>query len=103
MRLHYYRFLGNSDPMVRFTAGCAVILKTGNKIYPESIPEDKWSLIEKIDDTLEGITITYAKKLLRQHGGIAWTCHCERDGSVFETTEITINGNNSRFKYNHHL
>lgn len=33
MRLHYYRFPENSDPMVRFEEGCAVILKTGEEIY----------------------------------------------------------------------
>lgn len=50
-----------------------------------------------------GISITYAKKLLREKGGYAWTEHCERDGSCFETSEIKLKGNNSRFKYNHHL
>ena len=31
------------------------------------------------------------------------TEHIERDGGVFEVTDITLNGNNSRFKYNRHL
>ena len=89
--------------MVRFKEGCAVILKTGSKIYPESIPEDKWPLIDHIDFYLEGITIRRAKNLLKTFGGSAWTEHCERDGGVFEVTEILLTGNNSRFRYNHHL
>ena len=64
MRLHYYQFPEDSDPMTRFNEGCAVILKSGSEIHPESIPDDKWPLIERIDDTLGGITITAAKKLL---------------------------------------
>lgn len=50
-----------------------------------------------------GITVTYAKKLLKEKGGHAWTEHIDRDGSCFEVTEIKLQGNNSRFKYNRHL
>lgn len=103
MRLHYYRFPEDTDQMTRFNEGCAVILKNGNEIHPETIPEDKWPLIERINDTLGGITITAAKKLLKKYGGSAWTEHIERDGGVFEVTDITLNVNNSRFKYNRHL
>ena len=103
MRLHYYRFPESSDPMDRFKEGCAVILKSGSEIYPETIPDDKWPLVDRIDDTIGGISITHAKKLLRQYGGSAWTEHIDRDGSCFEVAQITLTGNNSRFKYNHHL
>lgn len=103
MRLHYYRFPEGSDQLTRFNEGCAVILKSGPEIYPESIPDDKWPLIDHIDDTLGGITITHAKKLLRKYGGSAWTEHIDRDGGCFEVTEINLKGNNSRFKYNRHL
>ena len=103
MRLHYYRFPEGTDPMVRFKEGCAVILKSGGEIWPESIPDDKWPLIERIDDTLSGMSVTAVKKLLRTYGGSGWTEHCERDGGVFEVTEIQLSGNNSRFKYNRHL
>ncbi len=103
MRLHYYRFPEDSDPLTRFQEGCAVILKTGEEIYPETIPEEKWPLIDHIDDTLGGISITTAKKLLRKYKGSAWTEHCERDGGCFEITPITLSGNNSHFKYNRHL
>lgn len=50
-----------------------------------------------------GITISYAKKLLKKKGGCAWTEHIDRDGGCFEVTDITLKGNNSKFKYNHHL
>lgn len=103
MRLHYYRFPENSDPMVRFQEGCAVVLKNGDSIYPKSIPEDKRPYVDHIDDTLSGISITEAKRLLKAYGGSAWTEHCERDGGVFEVSEISLKANNSRFKYNHHL
>lgn len=103
MRLHYYQFPEDSDPMTRFDEGCGVILKSGSMIHPESIPDDKWELIDRIDDTIGGISITHAKQLLRKYGGHAYTEHCERDGGVFEVTEITLKGNNSRFKYNRHL
>lgn len=103
MRLNYYRFPEDSDPMDRFKEGCGVILKSGSEIWPETIPDDKWPLIDRIDDTLGGITVTAAKKLLRQYGGCAWTEHIERDGGVFEVTDIKLTGNNSRFKYNRHL
>lgn len=103
MRLHYYVFSKDSDQMDRFKEGCAVILKSGDVNYPDSIPDDKWPLVDHIDYILNGITISRAKKLLRTYGGSAWTEHCERDGGVFEVTEIQLSGNNSRFKYNHHL
>ena len=103
MRLHYYRFPESSDPVARFNEGCAVILKSGSEIYPESIPEDKRSLIDRIDDTLGGISVAHAKNLLRKYGGTAWTEHIDRDGCCFEVSGITLSGNNSRFKYNHHL
>ena len=79
MRLHYYQF-------------------------PEGTPEE--IIREHCEpgyDMIMGCSITTAKKMLKQYGGCAWTNHCERDGGVFETTEITLKGNNSRFKYNHHL
>lgn len=48
-------------------------------------------------------SISMAKKLLKRYGGDAFTQHFERDGGLFETTPITLKGNNSRFKYNRHL
>ncbi len=80
MRLNYYEFPENTAREVLQEHGC-----------------------ESDDRVLGGVSVTTAKKLLRQHGGAAWTEHIERDGTCFEVTPITLSGNNSKFKYNHHL
>jgi hypothetical protein len=41
--------------------------------------------------------------MMKQYGGAGWTEHIDRDGGCFEVTEIKLQGNNSRFKYNCHL
>jgi len=51
----------------------------------------------------ECVSISHAKNLLKKQGGYAWTEHYERDGTLFETTQIELKGSNSRFKYNRHL
>lgn len=58
---------------------------------------------EHPEDDPEHVTIREAKKLLKQKGGRAWTEHYERDGTLFEVSEINPQGNNSRFQYNTHL
>lgn len=103
MRLNYYRFPETVDEQIKLNEGCGVVLKSGDTIYPDTIPEDKRSLVEYVDDTIGGISVTHAKRLLKAYGGSAWTEHCDRDGSVFEVTDIQLKGNNSKFKYNHHL
>ena len=103
MRLHYYRFPENTPEETKLAEGCAVILKTGREIYVDHIPDDRRPLVDCVDDTLGGLSITHVKNLIKTYGGTGWTEHCERDGSVFEVTEIKLAGNNSRFKYNHHL
>ena len=55
------------------------------------------------EDGIMTVSITSAKKLLKQYGGYAYTMHCSRDGEVFEVSDIVLEGNNSQFKYNHHL
>ena len=80
MRLNYYRFPDDTTPEVLKEYGCT--------------PDD---------NVLGGISVTYAKRLLKEHGGAAWTNHIDRDGGCFEVTEIKLSGNNSRFKYNRHL
>ena len=42
-------------------------------------------------------SVSFAKKMLKQYGGHAWTEHIDR------VTEIKLDQNNSKFKYNHHL
>lgn len=103
MRLNYYRFPENSDEQAMLEEGCGVVLKNGETIYPKNIPDDKRDQVDHIDDVVSGISVTHAKQLLKKYGGSAWTEHCDRDGGVFEVTDITLKGNNSRFKYNHHL
>lgn len=103
MRLNYYRFPEDTEEAVLLENGCAVFLKDGSEIYVEKIPEEKRILVDHVDRCVEGISVTRAKQLLRDNGGVAWTEHCERDGGCFEVTEIKLTGNNSRFTYNHHL
>jgi len=55
------------------------------------------------DDNTISCSVSFAKQMMRKHGGTAWTEHIDRDGSCFEVTEVKLTGNNSRFKYNHHL
>lgn len=103
MRINYYRFPENTPEDILLENGCEVILKTGGSILVDSIPDDKRHLVEAVDHTIGGLKVSSVKALIRQYGGFGWTDHCERDGGVFETTEITLKGNNSKFKYNRHL
>lgn len=103
MRLNYYQFPENTPETVRLDNGCAVVLKAGDEIWTDCIPDDKRLLVDHVSFTLGPMTVTSAKKLLRLYGGSAYTEHYERGGGLFEVTEIHLTGNNSRFKYNHHL
>lgn len=51
----------------------------------------------------ELLSITEIKKLIEKQGGYGYTEHYERDGTLFDVTEIELKGNNSNFKYNKHL
>ena len=103
IRINYYRFPPGVPEEIMLSEGCGVVLKSGDIIYPDTIPEEKRELVDHIDLTIDGITVTAIKKLIRQYGGCGWTEHIDRDGGLFEVTEITLKGNNSRFKYNRHL
>lgn len=102
MRLNYYRFPEGTPESVLLENGCGVVLKNGEMIYPDSIPEDKRPLVDHVDDVIS-CCVSFAKKMLRRYGGAAWTEHIDRDGGCFEVTKIKLQGNNSRFKYNRHL
>lgn len=52
---------------------------------------------------IDGLCVSTVKKLIKRYGGGGYTLHCDRSGSVFETSAIKLSGNNSRFKYNRHL
>lgn len=103
MRINYYKFPEGTAEKILLENGCGVILKNGETIFPDSIPDDKRHLVDDIETVIEGCSVTFAKQMLRKYGGSAWTCHIERDGGCFETSAITLKGNNSRFKYNRHL
>lgn len=105
MRINYYRFPDDATEESMCAAGCEATLKDGShqilgdyNVYLSHKDE-----VDSIDHTIGGLSVTSVKAYIAQYGGIGWTCHCERDGSLFETSEIKLNGNNSRFKYNHHL
>lgn len=55
------------------------------------------------DTERELLSITEIKKLIKKQGGYGYTEHYERDGTLFDVTEIELKGNNSNFKYNRHL
>ena len=103
MRLNYYEFPENTPEDVLLAHGCDVVLKAGTTIHVEYIPDDKRALVQYVDARIGGLTVTAVKRLMKQYGGVGWTEHINRDGCVFETTPITLNGNNSKFKYNQHL
>ena len=102
MRLGYYRFPEGTAEDILLANGCGVILKDGQEIYPDSIPPERRSLVDHIDHTVS-CRISWAKQMMKKYGGVGWTEHIDRDGGCFEVTEIRLQGNNSRFKYNHHL
>ena len=80
MRIHYYKFPEGTNKDIMREYG-----------------------LNDDEDTLGGIPVSEVKKLIKKYGGGGYTMHCERDGTLFETTPITLKGNNSKFKYNRHL
>lgn len=102
MRISYYRFPDETPEAVLLENGCAVVLKDGREIYPESIPDERRALVDHICHTVS-CKVSWAKKMLKEYGGEGWTEHIERDGGCFEVTPIKLTGNNSKFRYNHHL
>ena len=121
MRLHYYRFPDSISADIRASKGAEVIENTC------SANPERWNSFDKpyidcpdrdgsdgcrdcsylknieVEDYISGISVTYAKQLLKEFGGAAWTSHIDRDGGVFETTSIELKKNNSQHKYNRHL
>lgn len=90
MRLHHYRF---PDSLTNEECFAARNLSEAGESFCK---DEDYHLIE-------ACSITIAKKFLKKYGGHAWTEHYDRDGGLFETSDIKLKGNNSRFKYNHHL
>lgn len=88
MRLNYYRFPESMS---------------NRECFDASSSEDDHFYEDEDYRTVMGCSVTFAKKMLKKYGGYAWTEHCDRDGGVFEVTDIELNKNNSKFKYSHHL
>lgn len=112
MRINYYEFPETVDAHTRYLNGAcrkSGCCDTGRKNCRGcELCEGGWSECPHFrctdaERTIDGCSVTTAKRLLQEFGGIAWTEHCERDGSVFEVTPIELGKNNSRFKYNRHL
>lgn len=115
MRLNYYEFPETIDSHTRYING-AVSLKAECLVGGQQskgctyLPEGAYGCREcpqfhctDAELVIGGISVSTAKRLLKEFGGTAWTEHCDRDGGVFEVTSIQLKGNNSQFTYNRHL
>ncbi len=102
MRITYYEFPEETPIEVLAEYGCEAILKDGTSRSLEMLSEKSRENIDRIDTTIS-CSVSTAKKLLKEYGGLAYTQHIDRDGGCFEVTPVELSGNNSRFKYNHHL
>lgn len=103
MRLSFYRFPDDAPEDVRVSAGCEIVLKNGGTTHAERIPDEHRDEVDNVGFVAGPWNISAIKSYIKQYGGSGFTEHYERDGSLFEVTEIRLSGNNSRFKYNHHL
>ena len=112
MRFTYYVFpeeLETSRPKLLLAYGCRALVKSSEdseemeerRCWPSRYEERK-SQIEGFNREIH-CSVRRAKKMMKKYGGSAYTMHCERDGTVFEYTSITLKGNNSKHRYNHHL
>lgn len=111
-RIHYYEFPDTVGAHTRYLSGASKIKGKCkiNRISCLNCPicSFGWSECTNFEVTVaeyivEGITITTAKRMLKEYGGRAWTEHYERDGGLFETSPILLRGNNSYVQYNRHL
>lgn len=105
MRINYYQFPDTVDAHTRYIHGATSIDGVGTCFDRDDIRVNDRSLGEctKAEFVIIGISVKAAKTLLRKYGGTAWTLQCDRSGSVFETTDIKLAGNNTKYKYNRHL
>lgn len=118
-RLTYYQFPDDTPESILLQHGCGVVIcskedchKIGNEdamedvdtwtIYPDEISDERRPQVVYINHTIN-CSVSTAKKLIKQFGGSGWTYHMERDGTVFDATNIELKGNNSKFKYSRHL
>lgn len=90
MKINCYEFPNSIDANTRWHEGAE-----GFEGYDD--------VCTKAAHIIEGISIKEVKRLLKTYGGKGYTYHIDRDGSIFDTSEIKLSGNNSKFKYNKHL
>ena len=103
MRVTYYTFPEEVSP-----ADCISAYLKAKEWTPDMNDREDMvhyrNLKRKIEEYGEiECSVSFAKKLLGAIGGNAYTQHFDRSGCLFETTPITLVGNNSRHQYNHHL
>ena len=46
-------------------------------------------------DEAGGSSVSSVKALIKKYGGTGYSLHCDRGGSVQETSEITVKGSNA--------
>jgi hypothetical protein len=89
MRLNYYEFPEDFTDEKVMSDVCGYYIDEEDHIAPYNF--------------VGGLSVSIVKDLIKQYGGKGYTQHIDRDGSVFEVTEIKVSGNNSKHKYNKHL
>ena len=94
MKINTYVFPDGVDPHTRYLEGAEAYAGTGNR---------ETGRCTESDTEVLGITVTKVKQLIKKYGGHGFTQHIDRDGGLFDTTEIKLKGNNSKHKYNRHL
>ena len=111
-RINFYEFPKTVDSNTRFQNGaihsaghCTLGREDcrGCTVCAEGWSECREFCADEAEYVVGGLRVSDVKRLMREYGGIGWTGHCDRTGGCFETTDITLTGNNSKFKYNHHL
>ncbi len=101
MRITYYYFPDSMSVRDRVLATKQILEgKTDITEVPEDIEDE---VLDRNFPIKVDITITMAKRMIKRYGGHAFTQHFDRNGGLFETTEVIIKGNNSIHKYNRHL
>lgn len=110
MRINHYEF---ETDRLAFENGCPALMNDGtyrscDEMYADgSTKHYSFDEIEKEGyqelDKVVTCSVTLAKALLKKFGGKAWTNHYDRDGGLFEVTNIELKKNNSHFKYSYHL
>lgn len=97
MRFNGYTFPADISDDIKVANGCKVHLKTGGTCTPccDVIPDDKRELIDSVESTVYGLTVSRVKELMKEYGGYGWSDFTERDGTVYSSTPIILKGRNT--------